>query len=189
MFNIIFVIIFAIIGTISLLIGKDISIEEGGLSWLSIIGMISMASSFIICMCTIDVNFKSYKEQLERFEESKKISNQIALLKEKMTSILDQYKEYLGKIYPEFEKEILGKLKDAESSEEINIHLNYPDLKTPEVLESLVEKISKLVSELYKKKNKLQGVFEDIRVFNKNPWIVLRPKMLSPLKEEVLEDL
>lgn len=165
MFNLICFFILALLGVIGLLI----PIGE-----VKLVGIVILSAALLWLLSSFGNNLSCYMQQVTRFEEVRRILKVIEIYKEKQTVLLAEFKTYLAEKYPEFEKSIFQSIADHKS--DVNVILQYPEIKTSKTLIKLVEEMNELADSVYREKRNMECVCKNIRVYNQNMWFYIKVK-------------
>lgn len=132
---------------------------------LTILATITSAIFFIIGVC---VSTCEREKQLKDKEKLVKIDNIISIFREKATVLTEEFKLYLLE-YPKIEKEIFDKIKPSNAG---MYFVQYPELKSSEVLIQLTKEISSLQGCVYREMENKEGVLAQTRYRPNNPWVL-----------------
>ncbi len=174
MFNLICVLIIAVIGTVGLLIPVQ-EINHVGIGVLSF-------SIFWLFVSFVN-NLVCFTQQVERFEKLRGKLKIIKLQKERQDDLMGEFKLYLAITYPEIEKDVFNKICNIKT--DINAVLSYPEIKSSETLIELVKRLDQLSNNLYNVKSNFEQDCAIIRYFNNNKWFMFMPQ----IPEDVLKVL
>ena len=122
MFNLISVLLIAIIGVIGFFIQSD----PNGIIHIS--GIVLLCIAGIWLFASLMNNFAYYHYQIVRFEDIRATHRKVKIYEEKRDKLLDEFKTYLSEKYTDIEKEIFQKITDSRS--DTQIVLNYPEIKS-----------------------------------------------------------
>lgn len=177
MFNLIFVIVFYIIGAILTMVGVNI----GVVSPVAIVGycFLGLATMWLI-ISTIN-SLVYYGNQQRRFENLRCNINKKFIYIDKQKSLMAEFKLYLGEKYPELEEKIF---KDISSSS-VKIVLKYPEIKSEKVLIKLVNKINILADSVYGMMDRIENDCSNVRYYNNGKWEYFKAKIPVELKDVI----
>lgn len=178
MFNIFIIVVFILLG----LIGYSLEIEE-----VHVAGMGLMGGSMIYLIVAFIHDLVYYSNQLQRFELIRNYLKSINIFREKQKELLVDFKQYLGKEYPELEKQIFANINDSKS--DIHVVLKYPELKSSKTLMKLADKINQLANKVYSLKAKMEDVCEDIRYYKNGKWEIIKPNIPSDIDGVIYSEL
>jgi hypothetical protein len=170
MFNLIWITLFALLGIMT------ISNNET----FHIIGVICLSFSACGCIISLIYSLNEYSGQIERFENLRGDIKKINIFEQRNKLLIEQFKLFFSKEYPEFEKEIFSKINDSikNSSEIIRlISIKYPNIKTFKALSSLVKEIRNLSEDFYELKLEIEEECVKIRYYNSDKWVLIKPKI------------
>jgi hypothetical protein len=173
MFNLICVVIVALLGCVGIFVFPFFEAH--------VVGYILCGMSFLWFFASFVNNLSCYNDQIEKFEDIRKGLKRVALSIEKQGNLISEFKLYLADKYPELEKEIYRLI--TESKSDVHIILNYPELKSSETLLMLTKQINDLAEEVYKGKSDLEYEYAKVRFFNKNMWFYLRPSVPKDIEK------
>ena len=108
---------------------------------------------------------------MKKCEEIVTIKKKIALSTVRYEQLKSYIETYLGEKYPQFEKEVVEKI--GAHPEELNILFQqFPDLKTSEAFENLIQRVSSLSAETYNLQLRLEEHYQEIRSLRSLPWVL-----------------
>lgn len=169
MFNIFIIALLSILG----ILGINIPIHE-----VYIVGWILISLSVVWTLVTIITTFATYSSQLDRFEKLRSIIQDRNSYDEMQKSLLIEFKLYLGQKFPELEERIL---KTFNMGGDVNLIMNYPEIKSTKALITLVEKINRCKNELYSYERKIHEKSATIRYYSNGKWEYIKPTIPSDL--------
>jgi hypothetical protein len=173
MFNLICISILWIIGSLVFLLfgGHESNSIVPAIITIFVISGLWLIGAIVFTFCSYDL-------QQERFEKLRGSLKNMAILEEKSTKLLEEFKSYLGKIYPELEKEIFSKIADSNSSDKLKIILTkYPEIKSSKVFIKLSKRMESVIGEQYKLKMDTEEDCATIRYNAKCKWEIIRPNI------------
>lgn len=176
MFNLIAVGFLMCIAGIVALFGLTLSIEE-----CLIISYVIGGISFVWFIASTLSTFTQYNLQLERFEKLHADLNNLVQFKKMKEELSLELKSYLGVVYPDHEKEIFNSISNANS--DINVVLNYPEIKASSVLKELANRIRELYNNLYSLQRNIEHSCSDIRYHNTSKWEFIKPTIPTVLEK------
>ncbi len=147
--------------------------------YFNIFIIMEVVAVIIICLGILRTLF-AYPEQINKFEELRKVKAIEKIYTEKSDNLTTEFKLYLAKQYPDHEKDIFDKMQPKGISQYLVI---YPQIRSSETISLLVEKINKLQDDIYEQQIKRAGVMKDIRFRKINPWNI------NPFIPAIPEDL
>jgi len=165
MFNLICVLIVALIGAVGLLI----PVYE-----VHIIGIVILCTAGVWLFASFVNNLVCYTEQLDRLENIRAQLKNLLIYKDQQDTLIAEFRIYLADKYPDIEKEIFKLITDAKS--DVQMILKYPEIKSSKTLLKLVDQIDELAKKVYTNKISLEYDFAKIRFYNNNKWFYLRPQ-------------
>lgn len=174
MFNLIFVLFFAILGCIGLVIPNEYAIY---------VSCVLFAISFVWLFIATINNLTIYSNQLLRFEEVINYLNSINIYKKKQEELLIEFKKYLGEKYPELEERIFSDIN--KTGDKMKIILEYPELKSSKTFLKLADKINNLADSVYRLMLKLEDICELIRYYKNGKWEFIKPQIPKDIKDVV----
>jgi len=163
MFNLICVLIVALIGAVGLLI----PVYE-----VHIIGIVILCIAGVWLFASFVNNLVCYTEQLSRLEDIRAQLKNLDIYKNRQDTLIAEFKIYLADKYPEFEKDIFKLITDAKS--DVNVIFKYPEIKSSKTLLKLVNEINELATKVYDKKVNLEYDYAKVRFYNANKWFFLK---------------
>jgi hypothetical protein len=188
MFNLICV---AVLLILALFISFFAPVDETGAIKFISYGLLGVSAIWLIGS-TIN-SLCSYSGQLKRFENLKSSLKKINVLEEKSTRLMEEFKSYLGNIYPELEKEIFSNISgsnDLKSSDKLKIIVTkYPEIKSSKVLLKLAKRIESLLKDIYDLKIYIEEQCSDIRYYASGKWELIKPKVPADIRELVYSPL
>jgi hypothetical protein len=164
MISVILLVVMGVLTIIAFLV-----IEE---DWRKIMtGRGGFAAVFVTCLLsfliTEPIVLSDYNNN---YASIKATQNQIKILEQKANELLPQFKYYLISYYPGYEKKMIEKI----SLNNINmILLQYPNLKTLDAVNNLVDRIEKQTSAIYDQKLQIEVYKKNIVALQMNPFIVV----------------
>lgn len=132
-------------------------------------------------------SFVKHAEQLKRFEEIREKFNRITIRKKKQSTLIEDLKLHTNE-YRKFEKEIYEMIKPGNLS---TYFVQFPELKGSEIVQILINEITKIEGQLCDEDFNIESTYKDIRVCYNNPWYLkfILPKMPEELETKVKERL
>jgi hypothetical protein len=137
------------------------------------------------CVSTI-INYANYSTQLGAYEDARTFKQEIRILEVRKDTLTKEFTKHLATEYPAIEKEIFGKLKPGENFN-MNIVLNYPEIKSSKTLIKLVDEIKEISDNMYNKQLEAQKLYKEIRYRKVNPWILLKPRVPEDIHDAVYQ--
>jgi len=178
MFNLFIIAFILLLGVI----GYNFEIEE-----VHIAGIILMGDSLLYLIIHFIHDLVYYSAQLRRFEEVRNYLKSINIFREKQKELLVDFKQYLGKEYPELEKGIFDKINDSKS--DVHVVLKYPELKSSKTLMKLANKINKLADNVYSLKAMMEDMWEEVRYYKNGKWEIIKPNIPKDIYDVVYSKL
>lgn len=182
MFNLIIVLFFALVGSVSLFSGIGFNVPT-----LSIIGIVLLSISGAWFIGSVIGTFASYSEQLRRFEDLHCSINNLSKYKLHQTNLLSEFKLYLGEKFPDLEKELFNNISD--NSSDIQIVLKYPEIQSSKTLLKLTEDINVLVQKVYSLESGIETQCARIRYHKNGKWEYIVPQIPEKLKNIIYSDI
>ena len=130
-----------------------------------------IAGGFIaLWFCIVLVtNLVSFSEQRGLYVTLQKQAENKAIYENKMVNMTAQFKEVLVKAYPNYEKEIFGKM----SPEDLQmLFVKYPELKASLTSINYVDKIDTLNADIYDQEIAMRKTVAQIRWNFITPWCI-----------------
>ncbi len=137
---------------------------------------IFLVFSIIGAIVNLVANAAMYLGQVENIEKIPEAEARQAIFVEKANALTGEFKMWLGKEYPDVEKEIFKSLTPATIS---IFAAKFPEIKSSETIMNLVSRISDLQSSIYREKLDIEGSKRRIRITKRNPFILNR---IIPIK-------
>lgn len=172
MFNLIIVAIIFLLG----LVGYNFKIEE-----VYYVGVGLMCFSLLYLIISTISNLVYYTQQLGRFENLRKELKLINIYKERESVLLVEFKQILKDQYPELERQIFDFISKSGAS----VLLNFPEIKSSEVLSKLANEINSLSLGVYKQKEYAEDTCEEIRFYKISKWEIIKPEIPADLQNVV----
>lgn len=108
--------------------------------------------------------FQIHQKQVKNIEMIEEHINKKRIYEEERDEIVEQAKLYLGEKYPDHEKELFEIMASRDNNSIINILPAFPEIKTSEVLTSLITKIQSLHRNVYSEDHRIEELKRAIRV-------------------------
>jgi hypothetical protein len=185
MFNLIFVFIFALFGSIGLLLPVDQSTDFG--TFVFGMSCFLLALSFVWLIASSANCLKSYSDQVYRFEKLHSKLNNLKRFKGKQLELITEFKFYLGEKFPELEKELHQNI--SKNSSDISIILNYPEIKSSELLVKLTKEIGESIKNVYDIERGIENDCADIRYYRNGKWEIVKPEIPENLKKFIYNEI
>ena len=110
--------------------------------------------------------------QIEDIEKIKEQEAKKALYVLQRDDLVDQATLYLGKEYPEHEKEIFRLITEKNNDALVNVLMTLPELKSAQTLQQLVKTIGSMQDNVYSQDHLIEKLKRKIRVWLRNPWMI-----------------
>jgi len=182
MFNLIIVTFLSIVSIALAYFGVSNSVEE-----LTVCGMILGIISFVWFVSSTISNFTHYTDQIRNFQNLQGSINNYSRYKEMQDKLLVELKHYLGSAYPDIEKDIFRSINDAKG--DINVVLNYPEIKSSAILSELSKRIKEIYERLFDLQSSIERTCSDIRYYNLSKWEYLKPSIPEKLNPVIFTEL
>lgn len=178
MFNLIFVLIFALLGGVCLYI----PVEE-----VNFIGYVLFSLSVVWLIASSINCLSSFSSQLHRFEKLHSKLNNLKRYKGIQLELVKEFKFYLGEKFPDLEKELYKNITSNLS--DINIVLKYPEIKSSDVLVKLTKEISESIRTVYELEKRIEEDCADIRYYKNGKWEIVKPSIPENIKKFVYNEI
>lgn len=182
MFNLIIVSFFTLVSLLLAYVGMEYKIEP-----LVNIAIGGGVLSFVWFVSSILSNFSHYTDQVRNFENLQSQINTYSRYKKNQDKLLEEIKIYLGSQYPDIEKEIFRTINEAKG--DINVILNYPEIKSSVILSELSNRIKEIYEGLHRLESQIENVSAIIRYHNQSKWEFIKPSVPSNLNGIVYTQL
>lgn len=172
MFNLICVLIVACLGSLGLLIPVyEVNITGGIILGISGVWLLASFINNLFCYNNMFENFEGIRASLKNLE----------IYKEKQATLISEFRVYLADKYPDLEKEIFKMI--IESKNDINVILNYPEIKSSKTLIELVKQINSQADKVYEFKIILEHEYAIVRFYNANKWFYIKAQTPEDIKK------
>lgn len=130
-------------------------------------------------------NIGYYSCQKIRFEEARMHIQNIDIYNRRYEFLITDFKIYLGKDYPDIEKEIFSKMTADDKKNLQNVLTVYPELKSSFTITSLVNNMKEIADASYQEMIAMERLAKDIRYKRTSPWHLVHPSIPGDIYEYV----
>lgn len=132
----------------------------------------------IYLITNIGVFCSAVHKQINDIEEIGEKKGTKLIYEKQRDELISQATLYLGEKYPEHEKELFKLIAEKNSEAVVNLLGAFPEIKTADMLKTLVGKIEKLHGNVYYQDTEIEKLKRKIRVRKRNPYMI---KYLLPI--------